>query len=172
MELLKFITRIRAPHDRAFRLLVTAERFPEWFPKVRAITDVTAPLDQPGARYRLRFRGMPDAFEEVLEVVPNALHRRKFVQAQGGVGAHGITTLRFWPVGLETDLEFETEYGFLPAFLAPVMSALMRTQAERAMRDEIASLVAFIEREVAGALNPEGSSTSRPAPASSAPNGA
>jgi uncharacterized protein YndB with AHSA1/START domain len=172
MEILKFTTRIRAPHDRAFALLVTADRFPEWFPRVRAITDVTAPLDQPGARYTLRFRGMPDAKEEVLEVVPNALHRRKFVQASGGVGAHGITTLRFRPVGVETDLEFETEYGFLPAFLAPVMSALMRTQAERAMRDEIASLVAFIEREALGVSSSQVSSVSRPTPSSSAANGA
>lgn len=170
MEILKFTTRIRAPHDRAFALLVTADRFPEWFPRVRAITDVTAPLDQPGARYTLRFRGLPDAKEEVLEVVPNALHRRKFVQAQGGVGAHGTTTLRFRPVGVQTDLEFETEYGFLPAFLAPVLSALMRTQAERAMRDEIASLVAFIEREASGASNLD-VGASRPTPSSSAPNG-
>jgi Polyketide cyclase / dehydrase and lipid transport len=171
MELLKFTTRIRAPHDRAFRLLVTAERFPEWFPKVRAITDVTAPLDQPGARYTLRFRGMPDAKEEVLEVVPNALHRRKFVQVSGGVGAHGITTLRFRPVGVETDLEFETEYDFLPAFLAPVISALLRTQAERAMRAEIASLAAFIEREVSKVSNLE-PGTSRHAPSSSVSNAA
>ncbi len=171
MEILKFTTRIRAPHDRAFALLVTAERFPEWFPKVRAITDVTAPLDQPGARYTLRFRGLPDAKEEVLEVVPNALHRRKFVQASGGVGAHGITTLRFRPVGVETDLEFETEYGFLPAFLAPVMSVFLKPQAERAMCDEIASLVAFIEREVSNPSNLE-PGTSRPAPSSSVSNGA
>ena len=152
MEILKFTTRIRAVHDRAFALLVSAERFPEWFPKVRAITDVTAPIDQPGARYTLRFRGLPDAREEVLEVVPNVLHRRKFVQAQGGVGVHGITTLRFHPVGNETDLEFVTEYGFLPGVLAPVMSRLLRTQAERTMRHEIASLTAFIEREVGKGL--------------------
>ena len=143
----KYSVQIKAPLERVYALYTDLNNLPRWFPHVRAVENATASMTTPGARFTIRFQGRPDAFEEVLEVIPNVLHRRKFVQAQGGVGAWGRAIIRFRAVPGGTEVEEEVEFGFLPRFLAPIMSVLMDKQARASIRSELHSFKVFTERE-------------------------
>lgn len=145
----QFTVRIPAPLEQVYALYTDANTIPEWFPHARAVGNATGPMNSPGSRFTIRFDGRPDAHEHVLEVVPNAMHRREFVQAQGGIGAWGKVVVRFRTVQGATEVEETVEYGFQPAFLAPLLSALMDAQARRAMGAELQAFEAFVEREVA-----------------------
>ena len=162
----KYSVRIQAPLERVYALYTDLGNIPRWFPQARAVENATASMITPGARFTIRFQGRPDANEEVLEVVPNAMHRRKFVQAQGGLGAWGRAVIRFRAVEGGTEVEEEVEYGFLPGFLAPLLSALMDSQARAAIRSELYSFKTFAEREAGKVPNSEAAPASRSASAS------
>jgi uncharacterized protein YndB with AHSA1/START domain len=153
---IRFTTVIPAPLEIVYALFTDAERFPEWFPQARAVEHLSRPMTQVGSSFTIRFHGRPDAREEVLEVVPNTLHRRRFVQGQG-IAAWGNVTVRFRAVNGGTELEEYIEYGFLPRFLEPFVSALLNNAARDAMAAELEAFKAFVTRET----NPASSRGSR-----------
>jgi uncharacterized membrane protein len=143
----KYSVQINAPLEHVYALYTNLENLPRWFPHVRAVKNATASMTTPGARFTIRFDGKLDAFEEVLEVIPNVLHSRKFVQARGGMGAWGHAIIRFRAVPGGTEVEEEVEFGFLPGFLAPLMSVLLDRQARASIRSELNSFKTFAERK-------------------------
>ncbi len=145
----QFVHSIQVPlsPELAFALYTDASRLTDWFPHVVRVEGLTAPMSQAGSRYTIRFRGVPDAVEEVLEVIPGELQRRRFVQAHAGTGAWGDARIAFRGVDGGTEITEAVEYGFLPAWLAPILRALTDRQARQAMRRELESFKMFVERE-------------------------
>ncbi len=84
----------------------------------------------------------------MLEVIPKVLHRHKFVQARGRVGAwdHAIIRSRAVPGGAK--VKEEVEFRFLSGFLAPLMSALLDQQARASIRSELNNFNTFVEHEM------------------------
>jgi uncharacterized protein YndB with AHSA1/START domain len=136
--------------ERTFALYTDANRLTDWFPNATAVEHLTAPMSQPGSRFTIRFKGLPDANEEVLEVEPNRLQRRKFVQAQGGIGVWGDVRIHFRSVEGQTEVQEEVEYGFQPALLAPLLHVLSNARARTAMRRELEGFRMLAEREANG----------------------
>ena len=149
MPTFRFAVEVPVTPQRAFELYTSAEHVPDWFPDARAVEDSTAAPDRVGARYTIRFHKRPDAFEEVLEIVPGALQRRVFTQTQGGIGVRGDVTIRFRTVSGGTEVEESVEYTFLPAGFAPLLGLLLNGYSRRAMREELEGFRDFVEREVA-----------------------
>ncbi len=142
----KYSVQINAPLDQVYALYTNLENIPKWFPNATQVENVSASMTTPGATFTIRFQGRPSAFEEVLEVLPNKLHRRKFTQAQNGVGAWGLAAIHFRVVNDKTEVEEQVEFGFLPRFLAPMMSALLDRQARAAIRSELEAFKVFAEK--------------------------
>jgi uncharacterized membrane protein len=142
-----YSVQINAPLDQVYALYTDLENIPKWFPNAVKVEDVSASMTTPGAKFTIRFQGRPSAFEEVLEVIPNKLHRRKFSQAQNGVGAWGMAAIHFRVVGDKTEVEEQVEFGFLPGFLAPLLSALLDRQARSAIRSELEAFKVFAEKQ-------------------------
>ena len=147
MGFVKYALQINAPLERVFALYTDVQNIPRWFPDVKNVEDVTGSMNQPGARFTIRFQGRPNAYEHVLEVIPNKLHRREFEQVQNGVGAWGKAAIHFRQVEGGTEVEEQVEFGFLPRFFAPLMSLLLGSQARNAIRSELASFKVFAEQE-------------------------
>jgi uncharacterized membrane protein len=143
----KYAVQIGAPLEQVYALYTKLENIPKWFPNAVAVEDATASMNTPGARFTIRFQGRPSAFEEVLEVIPNTLHRRKFTQAQNGVGAWGVAAIHFRVAGDKTEVEEQVEFGFLPRFLAPILSTLLNRQARSAIRSELEAFKVFAEKQ-------------------------
>jgi Polyketide cyclase / dehydrase and lipid transport len=145
----QFVHSVRVPlrPELAFALYTDASRLTDWFPRAVRVEGLTAPMSQAGSRYTIRFRGVPDAVEEVLKVISGKLQRRRFVQTQAGIGAWGDARIAFRGVDGETEITETVEYGFLPAWLAPVLQAVSDRRARQAMRQELESFKAFAECE-------------------------
>lgn len=142
----KYSVQINAPLDQVYALYTDLKNIPSWFPDAKSVENVSASMTTPGAGFTIRFQGRPNAVEEVLEVIPNKLHRRKFTQAQNGFGAWGVATIHFRAVNGGTEVEEQVEFGFLPRFLAPIMSALLDHQARAAIRSELEVFKVFAEK--------------------------
>jgi uncharacterized protein YndB with AHSA1/START domain len=145
MAIEKYTVQIGAPLEQVYALYTNLENIPKWFPDAIRVENVSASMTTPGARFTIRFQGRPNAVEEVLEVVPNKLHRRKFTQAQNRVGAWGVAAIHFRAIEGGTEVEEQVEFGFLPSFLAPIMSALLDTQARTAICSELEAFKVFAE---------------------------
>jgi uncharacterized protein YndB with AHSA1/START domain len=149
MPQFRFSIRVPLSRERAFTLYTDADRLTEWFPQARAVAHLTAPLDHPGSTYTIRFDGLPDAREEVLEIVPGVLQRRHFVQGRG-VSVWGEARIHFRTVDGETEVEEEVEYGYSPALLSPLLMALFDRTSRAAMRRELESFRRLAEAEARG----------------------
>jgi uncharacterized membrane protein len=143
----KYAVQINAPLERVYALYTDFENIPKWFPDAKSVDSISASMTTPGADYTIRFKSRPKALEHVLEVIPNKLHRRKFTQAQNGVGAWGIAAIHFRAIEGGTEVEEQVEFGFLPRFLAAIMSALLDHQARVAIRSELEAFKVFAEKE-------------------------
>jgi uncharacterized membrane protein len=147
MAIEKYSVQIDAPLEQVFALYTDLENISRWFPDAKSVENISASMTTPGAKFTIVFQGRPNAVEEVLEVIPNKLHRRKFTQAQNGVGAWGVAAIHFRVVGDKTEVEEHIEFGFLPRFLAPIMSALLDAQARSAIRSELEAFKLFAEKQ-------------------------
>lgn len=138
---------INAPVSQVFAMHTSVERIPEWFPGAQSVSDVTAPMDQPGARYTIHFSKQPSAYEEVLDVTPNRYHRRRFTMQNPLMHIWGVATAEFETVAGGTAFELTLEYGFDPAWLSPLLETLMDTSIKGAVQREVNSFKAFVEKE-------------------------
>jgi uncharacterized membrane protein len=143
----KYSVQIKSPLEQVYALYTEVQNIPRWFPDAKSVDNISASMTTPGAEYTIRFKSRPSAFEHVLEVIPNKLHRRKFTQTQGGIGAWGVAAIHFRAIEGGTEVEEEVEFGFLPRFLAPLMSALLDRQARVSIRSELASFKVFAENQ-------------------------
>ena len=146
----RYSVRVPLNRERAFALYTNAERLTDWFPGAKAVENLTEPIDRPGARYTIRFHARPDAHEEVLEVVPDALHRRRFVQVSGGVGGWGDARIHLRTVNGETEIEENVEYGFQPAWLAGLLSVFYDAWTRKALQGELDGFKRLAEWEASG----------------------
>jgi uncharacterized protein YndB with AHSA1/START domain len=144
----RFTTEIAAPLDRVFRLHVDAARIPEWFPGVRAVEEVTGPLDKVGTTYRLRFNPLVAGRCEVVAADPPRMHSRTWDSRP--LGSAGKATMRFFESRSgRTRIDFHAVYTLPFGPLGRFVSRLgrVRRRAEREMRREIDSFKALAERE-------------------------
>jgi len=142
-----FTTHVAAPLEEVFALHVDAGRLPEWFPGVRAVEDLSGPLDRRGTTYRLRFKRLLASRGEVVGASPPRMHARTW-DARPLAGT-GEATLFFQPArdgGTRIDFEstYELPFGPLGRLLDRVPA--MRRRAEASMRRELASFKALAER--------------------------
>jgi uncharacterized protein YndB with AHSA1/START domain len=114
----QFSIHVDAPADDVFDLWIDLERAREWIGGLTRITDVSGPLDRPGARYVAWFGSMRSP-TEVLEVSRPHLFRTRF----GSRLLAGENVATFEPEGRGTRLTqtFVTE-GFIPAIAGRVFS--------------------------------------------------
>jgi uncharacterized protein YndB with AHSA1/START domain len=144
----RFTTEIAAPLERVFGLHVDAARIPEWFPGVRAIEDVSGPLDRAGTTYRLRFRRLVSGRCEVVAVDPPRMHTRTWDARP--LGSAGRATMRFFEGrNGRTRIDFHAIYSLPFGPLGRFADRLrrVRSRAERDMRREIDSFKELAERE-------------------------
>ena len=114
----RFTIQIDAPPEQVFALWIDLERAPEWIGGLTKITDLTGPLDQPGARYTAWFGRMRSP-TEVLEV-----DRPRFIRSRfGNALLRGETSASFEPAGAGTRLTqtFRTQ-GIIPAIAARIFA--------------------------------------------------
>ena len=138
-------TLIEAPVERVFELWTDASRYPEWFPHVRAISNVSAPLDQPGARYTLHLDGPVRAHCQVTRVERNRRHEHIFRQSPPPSSGEAIVT--FDSVDGGTSLSFDASYELAGGFLGRWLDRLLIARiAEPRMRQEIANFKLLAEQ--------------------------
>lgn len=144
----RFTAEIVAPLERVFGLHVDPARVPEWFPGVRAIEDVSGPLDRIGTTYRLRFNRLLSGRCEVVAVDPPRMHSRTW--SSRPLGSAGRATMRFFEGrNGRTRIDFHATYTlpFGPLGRFADRLARVRSRAERDMRREIDSFKQLAERE-------------------------
>jgi uncharacterized protein YndB with AHSA1/START domain len=114
----RFTIHVEALPEDVFALWVDLDRANEWIEGLTRITDVTGPLDQPGARYTAWFGRMPSP-TEVLEARPPTYIRSRF----GSALLAGETSATFESEGTGTRLTqtFKTQ-GVIPAVAARVFA--------------------------------------------------
>lgn len=142
----RFTSEVSAPVADAYAAHTDAASIPEWFPGVRAIEEISGPLDRVGTTYRLRFSRWIAARCEVVSADPPHLHARTWDSTP--LGSSGRATMRFFEAGPgRTRIDFHAVYrlpfgplGRLVDRLSPV-----RRRAESSMRQEIDSFARFVE---------------------------
>ena len=145
---MRFTAEIVAPLDQVFRLHVDAARIPEWFPGVRAIEDVSGPLDRVGTTYRLRFSRLVAGRCEVVAVDLLRMHARTWDSRP--LGSAGRATMRFFEGrNGRTRIDFHATYSLPFGPLGRFADRLrrVRSRAERDMRREIDAFKELAERE-------------------------
>lgn len=149
MGYVKVTTQIDAPLKAVYRLHTTVERIAEWFPGAAGITDVTASMEQPGARYTIRYRDGGAAYEEVLQVETERYHQRRFNMQRQGLNVWGVASAHFEPIDSQSTLfTLELDYTFHPVFLNGLLTGLLSGQVKQALEREVASFSAFVEADV------------------------
>jgi uncharacterized protein YndB with AHSA1/START domain len=138
-------TLIEAPVERVFELWTDAACYPKWFPHARRISNVSAPLDQRGARYTLHLEGPVRAKCQVTRVERNRFHEHIFRQTP--FPAEGQAVAKFEPAEGGTRLSFDASYevagGPVGRFLDRLLIARV---AEPRMAQEIANFKRLIEQ--------------------------
>jgi uncharacterized protein YndB with AHSA1/START domain len=137
-------TLIEAPVERVFELWTDASRYPEWFPHVRKISDVSTPLDQPSARYTLHLEGPIRAHCQVTRVERNRRHEHIFKQSPPPSSGEAVVT--FEPVDGGTSLTFDAWYELAGGAVGRLFDRLLIARiAEPRMRQEIANFKRLAE---------------------------
>ena len=143
----RFTSEVSAPVADVFAAHVDDSRIPAWFPGVRAVEDVSGPLDRVGTTYRLRFNRLIAGRCEVVAADPPHLHVRTWDSSP--FGSAGKATMRFFEVGSDrTRIDFHATYRlpFGPLGRLADRSPPVRRRAESSMREEIDSFARFVER--------------------------
>ena len=140
-----FTTLIEAPVERVFEFWTDASRYPEWFPRARKISNVSAPLDQPGASYTLHLDGPMRAHCQVTRVERNRRHEHVFKQTPLPSSGQAVVVFDAAPEGtsLTFDASYEIAGGPVGRFFDRVLLARV---AEPRMRQEIANFKALVEQ--------------------------
>jgi uncharacterized protein YndB with AHSA1/START domain len=147
----RFTSEVSAPVAEVFEVHVDGQRIPAWFPGVRAIEEVTGPLDEVGTTYRLRFSRYVAGRCEVVSVDPPHSHARTWDSRP--FGSSGRATMRFFEADPDrTRIDFHATYDLPFGPLGRLVGRLpvVRRRAERSMRQEIDSFADFVERKGAG----------------------
>jgi len=142
----RFTTEIASSLGEVFAAHVDGRRIPDWFPGVRAIEDVSGPLDRVGTTYRLRFSPLISGRCEVVAVDPPRMHARTWDSRP--LGSSGKATMRFFEERPgRTRVDFHATYDLPFGPVGRVLARLPRVQkrAERDMRREIDSFKDFVE---------------------------
>jgi uncharacterized protein YndB with AHSA1/START domain len=143
----RFTSEVAAPVADVFAAHVEAESIPEWFPGVRAIEDVSGPLDRVGTTYRLRFGPLIESRCEVIASDPPRMHARTWDARPFGTA--GKATLRFFEERAgRTRIDFQATYMLPLGPLGKLVERLpaVRRRADRDMRREIDAFEEFVER--------------------------
>lgn len=120
---------------------------PRWFPDVQEIYDVTGPLDQPGSRYKLRFKTGPRYSCQVVAVEPNQRHDHRF-EPIGLMRFSGFATMTFEPQGDQTLFSFDARYDLPLGPVGRLLDWLLLARiAEKRMAAEVPAFKAFVEAE-------------------------
>jgi uncharacterized protein YndB with AHSA1/START domain len=142
---------VSAPVGDVYAAHIDASRIPGWFPGVRAIEDISGPLDRVGTTYRLRFSRWIAGRCEVVSADPPHLHARMWDSTP--LGSSGRATMRFFEAGPgRTRIDFHAVYRLPFGPLVRVVDLLppVRRRAGSSMRREIDSFARFVESRSAG----------------------
>lgn len=134
-----------APPDEVFRLWTDLDRMKEWVGGVTRVTDVTGPIDRPGARYTVWFGRLPSRTEILEADPPRFLHSRFRSRLLGGE-----TKATFEPEGDGTRIsqEFRTE-----GWIAGVIGRIFAMGSYRgSFQGELNTFAQLAESEVRTAL--------------------
>jgi len=133
---------VRAPIQRVYAAYVDPALMPKWM-GIKAVTDVSGPLDRPGTTFVEVVFGPHRPNTEVLAAEPPALHD------MGGRSIRGIGwrwTARFAVKDDGTEITFDAEVNFPAGVIAGV---LRRTQEggrmERGTRRRLARFAKLVE---------------------------
>jgi uncharacterized protein YndB with AHSA1/START domain len=123
----RFTIHVEATPEDVFALWIDLDRAKVWIGGLTKITDVTRPLDRPGARYTAWFGRMRSP-TEILELELPGYIRTRFRSALLG----GDTSATFEPEGTGTRLTqmFRTK-GIIPAIAARIFATGSRTGSFR-----------------------------------------
>lgn len=147
MESYQFTTHIGAPPERVFELYTDVHRIKEWQPGVRAVTGVTGPLDQVGARYTLVVGPWPARSRvEITRVQRPVLHEER-VRA---LGIKATVTARFAPAQGGTDLTFEWSFRVPWWMGGRLLERFITRDGGKTSRLEIGLLKQLAEKEAGG----------------------
>jgi uncharacterized protein YndB with AHSA1/START domain len=142
---------VSAPVGDVYAAHIDASQIPGWFPGVRAIEDISGPLDRVGTTYRLRFSRWIEGRCEVVSADPPHLHARTWDSTP--LGSSGRATMRFFEAGPgRTRIDFHAVYRLPFGPLGRVVDLLppVRRRAGSSMRREIDSFARFVESRSAG----------------------
>jgi uncharacterized protein YndB with AHSA1/START domain len=142
---------VSAPVGDVYAAHIDASQIPGWFPGVRAIEDISGPLDRVGTTYRLRFSRWIAGRCEVVSADPPHLHTRTWDSTP--LGSSGRATMRFFEAGPgRTRIDFHAVYRLPFGPLGRVVDLLppVRRRAGSSMRREIDSFARFVESRSAG----------------------
>jgi len=135
---------VRAPIQRVYAAYIDPALLPRWT-GVKAITDVSGPLDRPGTTYVEVVFGPYRPRTEVLAAEPPILHD------MGGRSIRGIGwrwTARFAEKDEGTEIAFDAEVRFPPGLISGL---LRRTQEggrmERGTRQRLATFAKLVEAD-------------------------
>jgi uncharacterized protein YndB with AHSA1/START domain len=115
----RFSIHVEAPPDAVFALWIDLERSKEWIGGLTRITDVSGPLDRPGASYTAWFGRMRSPTEVL------AVSRPHFIRTRfGSAILAGESAATFEAEGAGTRLtQTFTTRGIVPAIMGRVFAA-------------------------------------------------
>jgi uncharacterized protein YndB with AHSA1/START domain len=136
----RFTQEVAAPPEVVFDLWTDVDRLHEWTGGVTRVTDVSGPLDRPGAGYTVWFGRMASP-----TVVLEAERPHIFATRFGNRLLRGESRATLEPSGMGTRLtqEFVTE-GLIPAIVARLFAT---GSWNGSFRGELAAFARIAERE-------------------------
>jgi uncharacterized protein YndB with AHSA1/START domain len=143
----RFTSEVSAPVPDVYAAHTDAGGIPDWFPGVRAIEEISGPLDRVGTTYRLRFSRWIAGRCEVVSADPPHLHARTWDSTP--LGSSGRATMRFFEAAPgRTRIDFHAVYALPFGSLGRLVGRLppVRRGAESSMRREIDSFARFVEQ--------------------------
>lgn len=126
---------VAAPRPAVFSVLVDLQRYPEWWPQVRAVAKVTDDRARVLCRSSLPYE---------LDLVLDAVHREEdLLETRVSGDLTGVVRWRLTPVAGGTRMDFEQDVvvtGRLPSLLAAAAAPLARWNHHRMMAGCVSGL--------------------------------
>jgi hypothetical protein len=136
----RFTQEIAARPEVVFDLWIDIDRMKAWTGGVTEVTDVSGPVDRPGATYTVRFGRMASP-----TVVIEAERPRIFATRFGNRILRGETRTTFEPTTTGTRLDHEfVSKGFIPGIMARIFSL---GSWSGSFRGELAAFALIAEEE-------------------------